>query len=165
METACLFPGKVASLALIATTSAFGGRDDSFKDAFIAARLKPLDNGVSLRDLAKEFVPQITGSGAVPDAVSAAISTMEAVPPDTYRDIIRCLVTFDRRADIAGLTLPVCLISGAQDQNAPPKTMARMAERFPNARYAEIPDVGHLVNLEAPQQTNAILSDFYESLT
>lgn len=165
LETACRAPGRVASLALIATTSAFGGRDDSFKDSFVAARLKPLDDGLTLAQLAQRFVPEITGSIASDAAKEAATATMSVVPEETYRAIIRCLVTFDRREALATLCQPVCLIAGSEDQNAPARTMARMAEKLPNASYHEIQGAGHLVNLEAAPATNAILNAFYESLT
>ena len=90
---------------------------------------------------------------------------MAAVPEASYRDIIRCLVTFNRRDDIANITTPTCLIAGSHDQNAPAKTMARMAEKMPAAEYHLVEGAGHLINLEAGAQTNAILREFYESVT
>jgi pimeloyl-ACP methyl ester carboxylesterase len=161
IETACCFPDRVASLALIATTSAFGGRDDSFKDAFVAARLKPLDEGKTLTELARGFVPDITGPVASAEALEAATQSMAAVPEATYRDIIRCLVTFNRRTDIATLDHPACLIAGEVDQNAPARTMAKMAEAMRDAEFHEIKGAGHLVNLEAGDETNRILRAFY----
>lgn len=161
METASLFPDRVASLVLIGTTSAFGGRDDSFKDAFIAARLGQLDAGKTLPELAESFVHEITGPIASAAALEAARASMAAVPEATYRDIIRCLTTFNRRDDIANFTMPVCLIAGEHDRNAPAKTMAKMAEKIPGAEYHEIKGAGHLINLEAGEETNAILRAFY----
>jgi len=165
LETACLYPGRVASLALIATTSAFGGRDDSFKDAFVAARLAPLDTGKTLPELAREFVPAITGPIASPEAIASATLSMADVPAETYRAIIECLVTFNRRAALETLPHPCCLVAGSADQNAPAKTMARMAEKLPNAEYHSIDGAGHLVNLEAPAATNRILANFYRGLS
>jgi 3-oxoadipate enol-lactonase len=161
MEVACLFPDRVASLVLIGTTSAFGGRDDAFKDAFIAARLGQLDAGRTLPELAESFVHEITGPNASPQALEAARASMAAVPEATYRAIIRCLTTFNRREDIAQFTMPVCLIAGEHDTNAPARTMARMAEKIPGSEYHEIKGAGHLINLEAGEATNAILRDFY----
>ena len=161
METACLFPERVQTLVLIATTSAFGGRDDSFKDAFVAARLKPLDEGKTICELAQEFIPEITGPIASARAIESAIASMAKVPEDTYRKIIRCLVTFDRREDIGDFCFPTCLISGEYDQNAPTKTMARMSAKIPGAEFHEIKGAGHLVNLEAGEETNQILRKFY----
>jgi 3-oxoadipate enol-lactonase len=165
MEVAATYPDRVASLALIGTTPAFGGRDDSFKDQFVAARLKPLDQGKTLGELAESFVHDITGPIAGPEAIAAAKASMAAVPEATYRDIIRCLVTFNRRDDIAAFKMPVCLIAGEHDQNAPARTMARMAEKISGSEYHEIKGAGHLINLEAGAETNAILRAFYGSQT
>jgi 3-oxoadipate enol-lactonase len=161
LETGFLHPDRVASLALIGTTAAFGGRDDSFRDQFIVARLKPLDEGKTLADLALSFVPEITGPIASKQAITSATASMAMVPEETYRAIIRCLVTFNRREDIARLNLPVCLIAGSFDRNAPARTMARMAEKIPGAEFHEVKGAGHLINLEAPEETNAILQKFY----
>lgn len=165
LETALLHPERVTSLALIGTTPAFGGRDDSFKEQFIAARLGQLDAGKTLPELAESFVHEIVGPEASAEVIAMAKASMAAVPEATYRDVIRCLTTFNRRDDIAALALPVCVIAGEHDRNAPPKTMARMAESIPGAEYHEIKGAGHLINLEAGAQTNAILGTFYGRLT
>lgn len=163
IETACRHPACVASLALIATTSAFGGRDERFKQAFVAERLTPLDQGRSLSDLAQTFVPGITGNRVGAEALAAATASMAAVPEATYRAIIECLITFNRRDDIANLPQPACLIAGLEDTNAPARTMARMAKKM-GAAYHEIDGAGHLVNLEAPSETNRILRTFYRGI-
>jgi pimeloyl-ACP methyl ester carboxylesterase len=160
LELACSRPSVVKTLAMIATTSAFGGRDDSFKDQFIAARLKPLDEGVTIPELSARFVPEIVGPDASEAVISSAVASMSAVRPEVYREIIRCLVTFNRRTDIADLSMPCCLIAGKVDRNAPAKTMAGMAAKIPNAEYHEISVAGHLTNLEAGFETNAILTEF-----
>lgn len=164
IETACRYGDRVASLALIATTSAFGGQDDTFKEAFVAARLKPLDAGKTLAELARAFIPEITGPRADKAVLAAATASMAAVPESTYRDIIRCLVTFNRRQDIASLPQPACLIAGEVDHNAPSRTMARMAAAMGSAEFHEIAGAGHLVSLEAAEDTNHILSAFYGRL-
>lgn len=161
LETAVLHPLRVASLALIGTTPAFGGRDDSFKDQFVAARLDPLDAGQTIAGLAESFVPEIVGPIATAEVIEIATASMAAVPEQTYRDTIRCLVTFNRRDALAELNLPVCVISGEHDSNAPASTMARMAKKISGAEYHEIKGAGHLVNLEAGVQTNMILNEFY----
>ncbi len=164
LETALTAPERVSGLGLIATTAAFGGRDDSFRQAFLAARLKPLDEGLGMAGLARRFVPSITGPAAPEQAVQAAIASMAAVPEATYRAMIRCLVTFDRRDAIAGLATPACLIAGGADTTAPPRSMRRMARRMAAAEFHEVPGAGHLVPLEAPDTVNAILRDFFRSI-
>lgn len=162
IEFALTYPERVASLALIGTTSAFGGRDDSFKDEFIKKRLAPLDAGLTMADVAASLVPEIVGPAAGTEARDSATRSMSAVPEATYRAVMDCLVTFDRRDDINRVRLPCCLIVGSHDRNAPPRTMARMAEKFPQASFHVVEGAGHLTNLEAPAETNAILKTFLE---
>lgn len=164
LEAAISHANKIASLALIGTTAAFGGRDESFKEEFIAARLKPLDDGKTIKELAKVFVPEIIGPNTDETTTLNAIASMAAVPDKTYRDIIGCITTFNRRNDIQHLKVPTCLIAGELDQNAPSRTMERMAAKIPGSQYHLIKNVGHLINLEAGDETNAILNNFYGSL-
>ena len=83
---------KVQSLILVATTSAFGGRDDSFKNAFISARLKPLDNGMTMQQVAEAAIPSIVGSKTESHLITSAINSMAALDPDVYRQILLSLI-------------------------------------------------------------------------
>ncbi len=154
------YPELVKSLVLIATTTAFGGRDDSFKDAFLKARLKPLDEGKSMQTLAEETVPLITGSKVSDESIDQAVRSMAAVPVETYREILKCLVTFNRRESLANIKQPVCVISGSEDSNAPAVTMKKMAEKLSHSEYHELEGAGHLVNLELPEACNDIIRHF-----
>ncbi len=165
------FPDRVRSLVLIATTSAFGGRDDEFKNKFLEARLAPLDNGETMSDLATRFVPEIVGSNAPLSAVEAAIASMAAVPEATYRKIMGCLVTFNMREQWPQHQSGICLIAGSEDSNAPARTMEKMALlRLPNEsdefatnefyEYHCIEGAGHLVNLEQAEACNTIIRRF-----
>ena len=160
IEFALRYPDRVKSLILIATTSAFGGRDDSFRNEFLKTRLAPLETGRTMPDLAREFVPQIVGSKAGREAINSAVGSMSRIEPDSYRQVISCLVTFDRRDDIERLACPVCLIAGSEDRNAPARTMERMAASIARSQFHVVEGAGHLVNLEAPGETNAIIENF-----
>lgn len=161
-EFAHRYPDQLKSLVLIGTTSAFGGRDDSFKNEFLAARLQPLDAGVSMPDLARQAVPQIVGRECPQHVVDAAIESMAKVKSDTYRDVLQCLVTFNRYKELEELSHPVCLIAGTEDTNSPAVTMQKMAARLANAEYHELQGAGHLINIEMPVATNQIIIDFIE---
>lgn len=162
-ELALSHAGRVASLALLGTTPAFGGQDGSFKQKFLAARMKPLDAGLTMSELAQQFVPEIVGSRAPASAIDAATATMSAVPEATYRVTMACLVSFDRYQDTAKLTMPACLIAGSEDNNAPAVSMQKMAVKMPRAEFHVLAGVGHLVSLEAVEECDELLKAFYES--
>lgn len=164
IDFAIRFPERVASLILVGTSPSFGGRDASFKEAFLAARLKPLDEGMTMPELAVKFVPQIVGAEATGAMKAAAVAMMSAVSPDTYRAILACLISFNRRDDIGKIECPVCVISGSEDNNAPSKTMQKMAENLPDSEYHDIQNAGHLLNLEKPEEFNAIVQKFLKKI-
>lgn len=159
-EFAYRFPQQVLSLVLIATTSSFGGKDDSFKNAFLKARLAPLEEGASMQNLAEQSIGQIVGSQCPDTVKESAIQSMANVSEASYRDILKCLVTFNRRIEFTQLECPVCLISGSEDTNAPASTMKKMSEKLPGSRYYNIKGAGHLVNLEKDTEVNQIIYQF-----
>lgn len=153
-------PGRVRTLVLSATTAAFGSRDGEFQKQFVAERLAPLDAGRTVPELAREFVPDLVGSAASPNAVPAAIAAMSQVPEATYREAIRCLATFDARETLGRIAVPALLVAGEEDRNAPAPTMRRMSEKMQDACYVELAGTGHLAPLECPDAYVATLRDF-----
>ena len=163
-EMAIRHPQRVAGLVLIATVSAFGGRDDSFRDSFLAARLAPLDKGVSMAKLAEEAIPAVLGPAADNNTRRDAIAAMAAIPESAYRQVLATLVTFNRREDQHRITCPCCLIAGAADDNSPARVMEKMADSLPHATFHIVENAGHLVNSEAGVACNAIIADFIKGL-
>lgn len=159
LETALRHPGRVRGLVLCCTTPAFGGRDDSFRDAFLKARLGPLDDGMTMAELGVQSAAQMMGEGADPAARALIAREIGATPEPVYRDIVRCLTTFDRRADLARVSVPCLTLAGTTDRAAPAKTVRRMAEALPNARHHDI-ECGHMMPAEAPEDAASLTSDF-----
>ena len=156
------YPQRVQSLILVATTAAFGSRDDSFREAFLKTRLGPLDDGVSMQQLAQKAIPDIVGDKVSKEVMRSAIKSMSSVNSDSYRQVIECLVTFNRYSDWSGIICPVCLIAGGEDTNSPATTMHKMASRLPDSHCHEIKGAGHLVNMEKPEEVNEIIRCFIE---
>jgi pimeloyl-ACP methyl ester carboxylesterase len=164
LEFAATFPGRVRALILSATTPSFGSRDGSFQREFVQARLGPLDAGRTMAEMAAEAAPRLVGSAAASKAAPELVRLMSQVPEATFRAAIRCLVTFDRRADLARIAVPTLLIAGEEDTNAPLKTMTRMAEAIPGARLEVLPGIGHLAPLECPDRYADIVRCFLAKL-
>ncbi|HWK44261.1 MAG TPA: alpha/beta fold hydrolase [Stellaceae bacterium] len=163
-EFAATWPHRLRSLVLSATSPAFGRGDGAFQRAFVAKRLEPLDNGMSMADLASGIVAELIGEDADPAGIELARRCMSAVPADAYRQAMRCLVTFDRRDALPGIAVPTLLIAGESDTNAPAPMMERMAGKIPGARFTMIPGAGHLANLERQHTFTAVLGEFIGNL-
>jgi 3-oxoadipate enol-lactonase len=153
-------PDLVSRLVLCGTSPSFGKPDGDWQQSFIAERTAPLDAGQTMEQLAESLVPRMIGSGALPEGVRLATHCMAMVPAATYRRALECLVTFDRRANLNHITIPTLLIAGEQDRNAPPAVMKKMAEAIPYSTFLEMKGVGHLQNLEAPDDFDGLLLNF-----
>jgi pimeloyl-ACP methyl ester carboxylesterase len=153
-------PDGYAAAVFACTSPAFGSADGAFQTRFIADRLGPLDAGKTIADLAPKMVDRMIGPAAEPAGCAHAVDVMSAVPADTYRAAVRCLVGFDERANLAKIGVPVLCLAGEKDPNAPAVGVERMAGKIPGARYVCLPGVGHLPNLEAPAAFDAAILDF-----
>jgi 3-oxoadipate enol-lactonase len=161
-------PRAYRAAVLACTSAAFGTPDGALQARFIAARLGPLDRGAGMAHLAPQLAADLVDAmlGENPDgtARATAIALMRAVPPQTYRAAVRCLVTFDERANLQHIAVPTLCLAGERDPNAPAPVMARMAARIPGARFVCLRGVGHLANLEAPQAFADAVGAFLEAL-
>lgn len=164
------FTRDIAALVLCGTSPAFGKPDGDFQREFVRQRTAPLDAGKTLREMAQAIVPGMLGEPDEPDddarghAHAIAVEAMGALTPHAYRAALHALVGFDQRAALARLAVPVLLIAGEHDKNAPPKVMARMAEAIPDARYVCLAGAGHLMNLTHPGAFNAEVRAFLATL-
>ena len=153
-------PGLVNKLVLCGTTASFGKPDGEWQRDFISQRTAPLDAGKTMAELAQVLVPQMVGPGSLPEGVKLATHCMSLVPPATYRRALEALSTFDRRANLAEIAVPTLLIAGQHDRNAPSAAMKKMADAIPRSTFIEMRGVGHLQNLEAPDEFDGLLLNF-----
>jgi pimeloyl-ACP methyl ester carboxylesterase len=52
---------------------------------------------------------------------------------------------------------------GEHDHGTPPHMAKSMKEKMPDAQFYEIPNAGHISNIEQPEIFNQYLMDFYKS--
>jgi pimeloyl-ACP methyl ester carboxylesterase len=160
LEFALRHPERVERLVLCATTASFGKPDGDWQREFIAQRTAPLDAGQSMAELAEVLVPRMIGPGSLPEGVKLATHCMGLVPAATYRRALECLVTFDRRAGLASIQVPTLVIAGEHDPNSPPAAVKKLADAIPRSTYLEMRGIGHLQNLEAPDEFDGLLLNF-----
>lgn len=163
LELAATDPSQIKSLVLCNTTSAFGGRDDTFKTQFVSARLAPLEAGKSMADIAPASVRAMSGPDTASEDLEMMATLMAETPEAAYRAAIDCLVTFDRRDAVGSLDLPVLLIGGEDDPAAPARTMERMAEKITGAQCHILPG-SHMTPVEQASRCNPLINAFLEDV-
>ena len=155
-------PAHVKALALCFTSAAFGGGSSTFAREFIDARIRPLDDGKTMAQIAASVMPTMRGAKSDPQGLLQAEKIMGRVPPDTYRKAVTLLTTFDLRAQLAQIAVPTLLIAGSDDKVAPATTMERMAAKIPGAEIVVLQGCGHLGPMDQPDEFNAALLSFLQ---
>ena len=102
------------------------------------------------------------GPNADPAGAALFVEEYAKVPEATYRAAVQCLVTFDERANLAAIKIPVLCLAAEHDRNAPPPVLEKMAGKIPGARYICLPGLSHMPNLEAPQVFDTAIFDFLD---
>ena len=152
--------GACGKLMLAQTSAAFGKPGSQWNSDFLKARLKPIDEGLSPCDFARQLIASMFFDRGKTSALEAAAQTMAPLPAATYRQVIECLVAFDERANLERIRIPTLCLAAQHDQTAPPKSVAQLAERIPGARYQCLPDAGHLAYVETPEAFTEAIAAF-----
>ena len=77
-------------------------------------------------------------------------SMMGGTSPDGYCGCGEALKALHYGARLGEIRTPTMLLVGAQDLGAPPPIVREMHKAMPQSRYVEIPDAGHISNVEQP---------------
>ncbi|MFP6773549.1 MAG: alpha/beta hydrolase [Alphaproteobacteria bacterium] len=157
------YPGRTSAVVLSGTSPSFG-KPGKWRDDFLGQRLAPLDRGLRPADFAKELVPNLMSSNPPEAAVASAHASMSALPAETYRSALNCLVTFNQRDRLSDISCPTLALAGEFDAAAPTPMMEKMASQIPDCRYYCLSGVGHLANLEDPEQFNGAIRTFLDEV-
>ena len=153
---------RLATLVLAQTSPAFGNPSGDFQKKFVADRLKPLQEGKTMADIAEDVIPELIAAGASDDALGLAKACMNQITPDTYCAAMRCIVTFEGRDNLPRISLPTLVLAGDQDRNAPAPMMEKMASKIPGAEYVLLTNTGHLAPIENAQGFNSTVLEFVQ---
>ncbi len=115
------------------------------------------------------------GPGAIADQMLPKLLSPNA--PAALREQVRSMIESNDRIGIAAalramaarpdsstllatIDVPTLVIVGAEDALTPPSEAAAMFNAIPGCRLVELPNAGHLSNLEAPAAFNAEVAEF-----
>lgn len=84
--------------------------------------------------------------------------------PEVLLGDYRACNGFDLRADLPSIQTPALAICGTADIMTPPKFSEYLVQNLPDARLHLVPDAGHMVALEAPDEVTSVVEGFLRSL-
>ncbi|MGO4329257.1 alpha/beta fold hydrolase [Cupriavidus sp. 2TAF22] len=154
------YPERVATLTLAATSAGANLLTSEAREEFLAKRLRPLEEGVSIAEIAKGLVDILAG-GRADEAIRLRLRrSLEALRPDSYKQALQALVTTDFREALGRITVPTLVIVGDEDRVLPEAESHLLAASIPRSRLVVIKGAGHLCNIEAPAEFDSALSAF-----
>ena len=97
---------------------------------------------------------------ANPTIVAERKAIFLRIDPAVFTAAARALATLDLSADLASIRNPVLIVTGEKDGATPPALGRALAERLPDARFAELKGVGHAPHIQALDLTIATIAPF-----
>lgn len=163
LQLAGRHPGRVRSLVL---ASGYAGWAGSLPPDEVAARLRTA-LGAAESDPASagsHWLPGLFGPAAPPGVVDEVVAVMRDSHPVGTRTMARALAEADLRDLLPGIAVPTLVVHGGHDARAPRPVAEGLRAAIPGARLVALPDVGHMVNLEAPARFDAEVRAFLGSV-
>jgi 3-oxoadipate enol-lactonase len=151
-------PERFASLALLATTDepspVFADRAAAAERDGLAAQVAPT--------LTRWFTP--TALAGNDWGVRYARERLLRDDPSDFAGAWRAFLGLAVREHLAKLTMPTLVVAGAVDVASPPDVMRAIADRLPNATFAELAGAPHMLSLEAGDQLAGVLDEFLPAM-
>ncbi len=151
-------PELVATLLLADT---YAGWKGSLPEGEVRARVEGLRQLLAAADHA--FDPTLPGLFAG-DPPAEFVSLLEAIAadvrPDSMRTALLVMAEADQRDLLPRIAVPTLLIWGERDARSPLSVARQFEHAVPDTTLLVIPGVGHVSNLEAPEQFNDAVREF-----
>jgi pimeloyl-ACP methyl ester carboxylesterase len=144
-------PRTVAGLALVGASARLRVAPEILTDSASQARFPRAVDRVT--DWA--FSPK-----APPPLVELARRRMLESGHDAFHSDFQACDHFDVRQQLAEIKVPALVIQGEDDQLTPLFLARELAEGLPAGQLVSLPDAGHMVMLEKPEQVAELLSRF-----
>lgn len=143
-------PRRLRSLVLAGTSPGFDALSAEDVKRFVAER----------RTATPEGVRRLLGSRAIPGAYDQLLDSVKRVHQASFEKTLEASVAQDRAAPIEQIAVPTLVITGDEDRVYPAAMAQDIARRIPGAELVTMKGIGHLSNLEQPDEFNQAVLDF-----
>ena len=110
-------------------------------------------------ELVRTLLPTMFYAAPAPDDVDAFGASMHAFHPRGFRAIARAAAE-DLGDVLPQVDVPTLLIYGDKDVRAPLTVAEQLAAAIPGSTLVVLPGVGHLCNIEVPDEFNNLVRNF-----
>lgn len=114
--------------------------------------------------MAEARVDVLLAQPADPEVRREVVETMSRIDPAAYRIGAEAVWLADQRDRAGQIGAPTLVVVGGQDLITPVDLSNELVDLIPDARMQVISGAGHLGNLEKPDEFNAIVESFLDSL-
>ena len=154
-------PDMLKGLVLVGTKSGADTAEAAAGRRATAEKVKAEGPDVVINSMAPKMLAASNGDTAMAKQVRGF---MERSRPEGVIGSLLGMAERDDSTDyLAQLSVPVLIITGADDTVIPPAESEKMAKAIKGARLEVIPNAGHLVAFEQPQEFNRVLRDWLKS--
>jgi pimeloyl-ACP methyl ester carboxylesterase len=147
---------RIRALALLAT-AAHDQNTPAPEVALMGSRL--LSWATSRRRLGARAMRQTFGRDPGAAELDLVRHLFAATPAAVRGACFRSSRGMDLRAGLATVDVPAVVLTGECDGLVPPRLGRAVAEAMPRARFEELPDVGHMLPIEAPARVAAVVAE------
>jgi len=156
-------PGRVRSLTLLSSSPAFG-LDGTSPAEWTSRRLAPLDEGLRPADYAERVIGALAAPGTHPDVITRQCAAMARIEPAALRRTIALVATHDARGIHHLISAPTLVLVGGEDRETPVDYSLQLANRISGATVHVVPGAGHLLNAEAPEAVNRLITQHLDTV-
>lgn len=160
MDFAERYPERLDTLVLCATHRGFSHFSEEKKREFIRLRKEPLVSGGEPKDIARPVAETLIGINPDPEVMPKLVDSMSRLHKASYIKSIEATVYTDSHDKLGEIAAPSLVVVGTGDRLTTPEIAEEIAGLIPGARLIKIPEAGHLVNIERPEEFNRTVIDF-----
>jgi 3-oxoadipate enol-lactonase len=157
-------PERVRAL-ILADTRASADTEEARKGRFATADLAEREGSAAIAEM---MVPKLLAPGTLERKPEVVAAVREMILEASPAGIARALRGMAARAAsfdlLPQIRVPTLIVVGEQDGLTPQADSEAMAKAIPGSRLAQIPEAGHLSNLEQAAAFNSALTHFLAEL-
>jgi pimeloyl-ACP methyl ester carboxylesterase len=155
-----LAPDRIGRLVLADTRAGADGEEAAAGRRRTLARLA--EEGVA--SIAEDMLPKLLGTTSQrgrPALAARLRGLIQGQSPDTIATATRAMMGRPDSTPLLGtIRVPTLVVVGEEDTLTPPAEAQRINSAIPDARLVQIPEAGHLPNMENPDAFNEALRAF-----